>query len=173
MKFLCVPCDEAMRLEEVEGPDQGSLTVTFCCPRCLHRISLLTNPWETQLVRALDVKIGRGTAPQPEVFHFTRSTLARKRDEAFVDRLTGGGELANADQTGRCPFAAVVREAEERGGGAKEEVRWTQEAEARIQRIPSFVRSWAKEAIEGFAREKGCLLITEELLDEARHQMGF
>jgi len=172
MKFLCVPCDEAMRLEEVEGPDQESLTVTFCCPRCLHRISLLTNPMETQLVRALDVRIGRGMPPQPGAFHFTRSTLARRRDEAFVDRLTGGGELSNVEQAGGCPFAAVVGGGEEGAKGEEEEVRWTEEAEARIQRIPSFVRSWAKEAIEGFARERGCRLITGELLDEARHRMG-
>ncbi|MBI3988145.1 MAG: PCP reductase family protein [candidate division NC10 bacterium] len=170
MKFLCVPCDEAMKLEEVEGPDQGSLAVTFCCPSCLHRISLLTNPLETQLVKVLDVKIGRGGVPQPEPFQFTRSSLAKLRDDAFGD---GGLQqpVEASQEAGGCPFGALVREAEEKAGRA-EEVRWTEAAEARIQRIPSFVRSWAKKAIERFALERGYRVITEEVLDEARDRIG-
>ena len=66
MKLLCVGCDEPMRLESVDGPEQGSVGVTFGCPRCGHRVALLTNPMETQLVRSLGVKIGgRGLPPEP------------------------------------------------------------------------------------------------------------
>lgn len=170
MKFLCVPCDEAMKLEEVEGPDQGSLAVTFCCPNCLHRISLLTNPWETQLVKALDVKIGPGGVPQPEPFHFTRSTLAKKREGAFGD---GGLQqpMEAAQEAGGCPFGALVRGVEEEAVKAKD-LCWTEAAEARIQRIPSFIRSWAKKAIESFALEQGHRVITEEVLDQARERIG-
>ena len=156
MKFLCVPCDEAMKLEEVEGPEQGSLTVVFHCPQCLHRIALLTNPWETQLVKALDVKIGGRSVPS-EPLEFIRGSLAKQREGAFVDSST-------VDEIGGCPFAAVVREAEE--------PIWTGEAEKRLERIPGFVRSWAKKAIEGFAREKGYRTITEEVMDEAREKIG-
>ena len=53
MKFLCIACDQAMRLAGTAGPDAGSLTVTFSCPTCGHRIAMLTNPWETQMVRTL------------------------------------------------------------------------------------------------------------------------
>lgn len=168
MKFLCVPCDEAMKLEEVEGPDQGSLAVTFCCPQCLHRISLLTNPWETQLVKALDVKIGGRSVPS-EPLEFTRSSLAREREGAFIDMSTVGRQQSVVDQAGGCPFAAMVRGAEE---PLAEEPLWTGEAERRLERIPSFVRSWAKKAIEGFAREKGYRTITEEVMDEAREKIG-
>ena len=58
MKFLCLACDEGMRLLATSGPDEGSLTVTFACPGCGHRVAMLTNPWETQLVRTLGVKVG-------------------------------------------------------------------------------------------------------------------
>jgi hypothetical protein len=50
MKFLCLSCDEGMKLETASGPHDGSLEATFVCPRCRFRVSLLTNPWETQLV---------------------------------------------------------------------------------------------------------------------------
>ncbi len=61
MKFLCVQCDEGMRFEEAIGPEEGSVTIVFRCPKCSGRIALLTNPLETQLVQALDVKIGGRT----------------------------------------------------------------------------------------------------------------
>ena len=36
MKFLCVTCDRAMKLDRTLGPDQGSMTVVFVCPGCEH-----------------------------------------------------------------------------------------------------------------------------------------
>ncbi len=165
MKFLCVPCDEPMKLEEVEGPDQGSLTILFHCLRCTHRIALLTNPSETQLVKALDVEIGAGSAAPREPLAFTRSSLARKRQEAFLTGERGQTVQAAEDPGGR-PFVAVVREAEGK------ELVWTEAAEQRLQRVPRFVRSWAKKAIEGFATEKGYRTITEAVMDEARQKVG-
>jgi DNA-directed RNA polymerase subunit RPC12/RpoP len=83
MKFLCIACDEAMRLQSTAGPDEGSLTVTFACPACGHRVAMLTNPWETQLVRTLGVKVG-GRTTEPAPFEQVRASLARQRDSAFV-----------------------------------------------------------------------------------------
>ncbi len=159
MKFLCVPCNEQMQLQEVEGPDQGSLTVVFHCLHCTHRIALLTNPWETQLVKALEVD-----APS-EGLRAIRSSLASQREEAFVtDEL--GEEVEAAKEAGGCPFAAVIRQAEEG------DFVWTEAAEERLQRIPEFVRSSVKRAIEGFAREKRHRTITDALMDEARKEIG-
>jgi len=65
MKFLCVACDEAMKLVETADTAGGeSLTVIFRCPRCERRIALLINSKETQLVRSLGLTIGGRTAPQ-------------------------------------------------------------------------------------------------------------
>lgn len=59
MKFLCVSCDEQMKIKESQGPDEGSMTIIFECPGCGWEVGMLTNPYETQLVNALNVKIGQ------------------------------------------------------------------------------------------------------------------
>ncbi|MEE8473226.1 MAG: radical SAM protein [Dehalococcoidia bacterium] len=53
-----------------------------------------------------------------------------------------------------------------------EEVAWTPDAAARLQRIPSFIRGRVKPAIEAHARSQGCTLITPELMAEIRKAMG-
>ena len=58
MKFLCVACNEAMKLMEVAPPDRGSLSVVYRCPKCAQEIAMLTNPFETQVVGSLGVNIG-------------------------------------------------------------------------------------------------------------------
>ncbi len=58
MKFLCVSCDEAMKLIEAKPPDRGSLTIVYRCPNCDHQIAMLTNPYETQVVGSLGVQVG-------------------------------------------------------------------------------------------------------------------
>lgn len=68
MKFLCVSCDEAMKLTDAKPPDRGSLTIVYRCPGCAHEIAMLTNPYETQLVGSLGVQVGPesdGTAKCP------------------------------------------------------------------------------------------------------------
>lgn len=75
MKILCGACDEAMKFAQAEGPCEGSLSLRFHCPRCGQRVALLTNPWETQLVRSLGVAIG-GRAAAPEPLELIRATLA-------------------------------------------------------------------------------------------------
>ncbi len=61
MKFLCVSCDEPMKLIEVAPPDRGSLSVVYRCPKCAHEIAMLTNPYETQVVSSLGVQVGPET----------------------------------------------------------------------------------------------------------------
>jgi len=58
MKFLCVSCNEAMKLRKVDPPDRGSLTVLYSCPSCGQEFAMLTNPYETQVVGSLGVKVG-------------------------------------------------------------------------------------------------------------------
>src|SRR5258705_9918805 len=102
MKFLCLDCDEPMKLHGTAGPDEGSLTVTFRCPECGFRVAMLTNPFETQMVRSLGVKVGGQTVP-PEPFEHLRSTLAGARPDAFA----GGGGASETGGPG-CPFAAAL-----------------------------------------------------------------
>lgn len=156
MKFLCIQCDEPMRLVKTEGPDEGSLTAIFGCPRCRRDIAMLTNPFETQLVRSLGVKVGGRTAPAAPFEHL-RSALAEQRSEAF-EGPEGPG----------CPFAGFIAEQEATPGG----MAWTAEAEARAERIPSFIRPMAKKAIERYAEGKGYRTITDTVMDEARSALG-
>ena len=58
MKFLCVPCDSPMKLQTVGPPERGSLSVVYSCPECGYEMAMLTNPFETQLVQSLGVRIG-------------------------------------------------------------------------------------------------------------------
>ena len=58
MKFLCIACDEAMKLIEARPPDRGSISVVYRCPTCQNEIAMLTNPFETQVVGSLGVEIG-------------------------------------------------------------------------------------------------------------------
>ncbi len=161
MKFLCVECDEAMKLLRTEGPDEGSLTVAFGCPRCGREVAMLTNPWETQLVRTLGVKVG-GRTSAVEPFEQIRSTLTTQREEAFAT------EAGTTEGPG-CPFAAMIPSVESAATGS---VAWTPEAEARIERIPTFIRPMARKAIERFAQDKGYETITEAVMDEAKTAIG-
>ena len=178
MKFLCVPCDSQMKLRTVGPPGGGSLSVVYACPECGYEMAMLTNPYETQLVQALGVRIG------PD----------RLRTEGAV---TGQAD-ASAEAGGSCPFAGMIQPAEganelervshasgvgvsgvpasERvggSGGAKPPgVRWTAAAEARLAKVPEFVRPMARAGIERFARERGVLEVDETVLDAAREFFG-
>ena len=163
MKFLCVPCDEAMKITETKGPEDGSLAVVFGCPSCRRQVAMLTNPMETQMVRSLDVKIGGQQAPH-DPMAFVRSSLAVKREEVpspSEPSSTGSG----------CPFTSIANSAFERQGSMGGAI-WTEEAAERLSNIPSFVRSWAQRGIEQYAREKGCQKITVEVMEEARQRFG-
>jgi DNA-directed RNA polymerase subunit RPC12/RpoP len=163
MKFLCLDCDQPMKLHETAGPDEGSLTVTFRCPECGFRVAMLTNPFETQMVRSLGVKVGSQPGP-PEPFEHLRSALVGARPDAF----TGGGGAGETGGPG-CPFAAALGEAQP---AAASSVTWTPEAKARLERIPLFIRPMARRSIERFAGDKGYATITEAVMDEAKTVFG-
>jgi hypothetical protein len=152
-----------MKIQETIGPEDGSLTVTFGCPTCQRRIALLTNPMETQMVRALDVKVG-GSRAAPDPMAFVRGALASKRDE-----VPEAGEPASTGSA--CPFTSMANAAFEAQAGAGGAI-WTEEAAARLNAIPGFVRSWAQKGIEQYARDRGYPKITIEVMDEARARFG-
>src|SRR5207249_11430476 len=97
MKFLCLDCDAPMKLHGTEGPDEGSLTVTFRCPECGFRVAMLTNPFETQMVKSLGVTVGHAPTAAPEPFQHLRGAMA--------DARVGGVDTAPvASETGSaCP----------------------------------------------------------------------
>ena len=57
------------------------------------------------------------------------------------------------------------------GASAAPTLRWSADAEARISRIPSFVRGVVVRRLEDYARERGIAEITVELMSEVRRSM--
>ena len=145
MKFLCVACDVPMKLQKAGPPEKGSLSVVYECPECFHLMAMLTNPFETQMVASLGVKIGPAGAAAAE------------------------GQAAG-DSPG-CPFAGMV-EGMTAAAGTGAALPWTPQAEQRLRNIPDFVRPMARQGIEQFARERGAAQVDESLLDEAKQFFG-
>lgn len=123
MKFLCIPCDSAMKLQSVGPPDRGSLSVVYACPECGYEMAMLTNAYETQVVQSLGVRIGpdamAGDSSSKCPFSaMIPSTEAAGRDEPAAVRWTATAEarLANIPEFVR-PMAksGIERFARERG----------------------------------------------------------
>lgn len=155
MKFLCVDCDEQMKLHETRGPDRGSVALVYGCPACGHRVAMLTNPHETQVVSSLGVTIG------------------------------GGSDPATAQAASRCPFTGLLQGLEgahDAGGAAAGPsassgpapagVFWTREAQERLGNIPPTIRDMAKSGIEKFAVDHGYDQVDVEVLERARGFFG-
>lgn len=86
MKFLCVLCDQPMKLVEMAPPDRGALSIVYECPECAHRIAMLTNPLETQVVTSLGVQIGPG-----------QGDVSKCPFSGMVQEMTGGAAGASID----------------------------------------------------------------------------
>ena len=142
MKFLCVGCDEQMTFEERQEPGDGTFGASFSCPKCGHKVAMLANPMETQLVGALGVQIGGRTLDQ-QPMQLTRSSMIG-REDAFEDI------------------------APSKPGG----VRWSAESEERLTRVPKFVRGMVKKIYVEWAAEHGIAEITPAVMDEARADLG-
>jgi hypothetical protein len=162
MKFLCVECDEPMKLTRTRPPDDsGSLAVFFACPTCLRSIAMLTNAWETEMVSSLGVKIGpaeqaAAAGAESAVGSGAAPSAAGGAVAERVAALTGGMDGETGQAASRCPFSGVVREMEaQRAAGEESGPRWTEEALARLEGIPEFVRPMARQGVEHYAETNG------------------
>jgi len=142
MKFLCLQCDQVMAFAERQIPGDGTLAAVFTCPGCGHEMAMLTNPMETQLVSSLGVRIGGRTVPE-QPFELTRTQLSETRPDAFAEPE---------------PVAQTVR--------------WDSDATERLARVPSFVRGMVKRIYADWARDNGIALITPQIMDRARAELG-
>ena len=147
MKFLCVRCDEPMKIRSAAPPENGSITAVFACPSCSHQIAMLTNAHETQLVQSLGVRIGPAVA----------ASAAGSETNVAAEAEAGG-----------CPFAGMLSEMEAVG----DEVTWTPEALARLENIPEFVRPMAKQGVEHYAKSNGHAVVDDAVMEEARGRFG-
>jgi hypothetical protein len=157
MKFLCLPCDHIMEFAERRLPGDGTMAAVFTCGGCGREMAMLTNPMETQLVSSLGVKVGGREVPgQP--MELVRRSLADGRDDAFADADAGGATSPDTE-SGFAP-------------GAAPRVVWSEEAQARLGNVPSFVRGMVKRIYADYARERGIGEITPAVMDRARTELG-
>lgn len=165
MKFLCVTCDEPMKLTRTAPPDAaGSLSVLFTCPACDHQIAMLTNALETEMVSSLGVRIGPATAA-------AAGGEAAQPGAAPTAGSHAAPTAAGRAAAGGCPFSGVVREMEEASRPPAGPV-WTAAALSRLANIPDFVRPMARQGIEHYATSNGYPEIDERVLEEARERFG-
>jgi hypothetical protein len=150
MKFLCVPCDEQMKLKHALGQGGGSVALVYACPICSAEMAMMTNPHETQVVGALGVRIG------PE-----------------MDGEAGA-------MSSKCPFTGMLAEmgmstaptGEGAGNGESGGIPWTSEAQERLANIPDIVRTSAVAGIEKFALDHGYDEVDAAVLERARSFFG-
>lgn len=139
-----------MAFAERHVPDDGTLTVVFGCPGCGREMALLANPYESQLVRSLGVKVGGRTVPE-QPMELMRGSLEGGRPEAFNDSTP----LAREDAASRGPGPV-----------------WSPGALERLERVPSFVRGMVKRIYVDWARQHGISEFTPEVMDRARSELG-
>ena len=153
MKFLCIDCDEQMSFETREQPGDGTFAAAFACPRCGRRVAMLANPYETQLVSSLGVRIGGRTLDE-QPMELIRGTIAGRAD-AFVD-------AAAAEPSGAPESATEVRA----------RPRWSADATERLAKVPSFVRGMVKKIYTEYAVDHAIGEITPDVMDRARTELG-
>jgi hypothetical protein len=154
VKFLCLPCDAVMAFAERQIPGDGTLAAVFKCPTCQREMAMLTNPYETQMVSGLGIKIGGRTVPE-QPMELLRSTLDGGRSDVFVESEASAGPSLAGD----VPRAAG-------------RLVWTPDALQRLERVPSFVRGRVKRIYADWAKEHGVAEMTPEIMDRARTELG-
>jgi hypothetical protein len=148
-----------MKLESVGPPERGSLSVVYSCPECGYEMAMLTNAYETQVVQSLGVRIGpaEASAKADGKCPFSAMIPGRSGDREIGGSGDRGLELPDS-RSPDLPIAGAVR--------------WTAAAEARLEKVPAFVRPMARTGIEQFARDKGAVEVDEQILDAAREFFG-
>ena len=131
---------------------------------------MLTNAMETQMVRSLGVKIGGRKVPAAPM-EMVRSSLQTHHEEILepADEPQVIEQKASTSE-GKCPFTGMVNEAftDQTEGPV-----WTEDAQERLERIPSFVRPMAKKSIEEAAQMRGYDKIDADVMDAVKGQFGF
>ena len=189
MKFVCLNCETYMSFEKVEKPAEGSLGVFFACPSCEAKVSMVTNPGETQMVSSLGVQLGgRTVAPSP--LEMTRGTLkedagAPAPSGSMADYLNekihagqsatpAPGATAKEGESGGCPFSAMVAQmgltsGESSTGTQQAALQWSPDAQERLDKLPSFVQPMVKGSVETFARKNGYSTVTLQVMDDSKN----
>ena len=189
MKFVCLNCETYMSFERVEKPAEGSLGVFFACPACEVKVSMVTNPGETQMVSSLGVQLG-GRTVDPSPLEMTRGTLkedvgapaaAGSMADYLNDKIHAGqsadagvAPTAKEGESGGCPFSSMVAQmgltsGEASTGTQPAALQWSPDAQERLGKLPSFVQPMVKGSVETYARKNGYTTVTLQVMDDSKN----
>jgi len=168
MKFVCRKCETFMLFEKLESPAEASLGITFECPECGSRFSMVTNPGETSMVQALGVKLGGRTEPAGPM-ELTRETLKEPAvaETAPAQAAPSAAAMAAAMGTGsgKCPFSSMISGMQQPGA----RMEWSRKALERMEQVPSFVKPMLQSSVENYARANGITLITPAVMEASKN----
>ena len=179
MKFVCRKCETFMLFEKLESPAESSLGITFECPDCDARFSMVTNAGETSMVQALGVKIG-GRTEAPSPMELTRDTLkdpvSASTTPASASPATTSTGMGTAETgstggsaatggSGGCPFSSMISGMSQPGSNLE----WSREALERMENVPPFVKPMLQSSVETYARNNSITLITPAVMDASKN----
>ncbi|MEW6323854.1 MAG: PCP reductase family protein [Nitrospirota bacterium] len=164
MKFVCRKCETFMLFEKLESPAEASLGITFECPECGARFSMVTNPGETSMVQALGVKLGGRTAPAGPM-ELTRETLKEPNVDEAVTAQGSGKSASGGAGGGSCPFSSMISGMQQ----PARQLEWSREALERMEKVPSFVKPMLQTSVEAYAKKNGITLITPAVMEASKH----
>ena len=164
MKFLCVDCDAQMTSVEQRSPGDGTLALVFRCPECEREVAMLANPMETQMVNSLCVKVGpTGSRAGP---------TAAGEPGGGMEAADAAGAAHPGGPVSGPPFGMVRSRLRPGEAGQKAEgapgPAWNADAEARLARVPGFVRGMVRQLYAEWAWQRGIAEITPDVMDRAR-----
>jgi len=189
VRSKCAP--QFMRLVRERVPDSPILKYPTRCPCGVHycRVTpdgkLTACPYMPKVAGDLRQSAFAEVWNDSELFRDLRSQRPEGHCGQCEYRVTCGGCRARAyAETGNhmasdpgCVYEpdgsrALVEAPSVRYGQApKAAMTWAPDAEARMRRIPSFVRGVVVERVEAYARREGYQIVTAELLKEVRKNM--
>ena len=101
--------------------------------------------------------------------------LTNKVETEFVGKI--GVEAGGPSDIAETPFgslaSALAQGKEElKRGTTEDDIKWTDEAKERINRVPFFVRGMAKKTVVNYAVDNGITLIDGKVMDIVRDKVG-
>lgn len=79
MKFICISCNEYMKLMKADNSKGDTVNIIFGCSKCGNQIAMITNSQETQMVKTLGLNIGGGAVSDKAVIE--EGNAGDKNDE--------------------------------------------------------------------------------------------
>ncbi|HLF37336.1 MAG TPA: hypothetical protein VI520_05325 [Anaerolineales bacterium] len=120
----------------------GVMAIQYSCPNCGRRISMVTNPGETQMVSSLGVTIGHetlaegGAGPMKQIRRSLEGEASWTEDRGSPDPV------------------------------------WTEAAEKRLAAAPGFVQGMVRRLYTDWAKRNGFEEVSPAVMSKARDALG-